>query len=249
MNMHFKQAMKHLMRKVGLDIKRRPIALSQCDCAELRLNIEFVIAHHLLTCETLHFVQVGANDGCTHDPLHRLVKSRPCRGILLEPLPPAFKRLRATYGKRGDLTLINAAIAEADGERTLFSVREDAPGPDWTKGLASFNEAHILKHDGFIPHIADYIEQTKVPCITFDTLFQKIPLPRVDLLQVDTEGYDAEILRLFDIKRRRPRIIQFEHRHLSAVIWNETLSQLIELGYHVAVVEPDTIAYFFNESA
>ncbi len=37
-----------------------------------------------------------------------------------------------------------------------------------------------------------------------------------DLLQIDTEGYDATILRMIDFSRCRPRLIKFEHKSLSA---------------------------------
>ena len=37
----------------------------------------------------------------------------------------------------------------------------------------------------------------------------------IDLLQIDTEGFDYEVLKMFDFNTYRPVIIQYEHFHLS----------------------------------
>ena len=82
-----------------------------------------------------------------------------------------------------------------------------------------------------------------VNCVTFDTLFFQTNLKYVDVLQIDTEGYDYEIIKLFNVERRKPRIINFEHAHLSDDDWNACVSMLISTGYHVAVAGHDTLAY------
>lgn len=54
-----------------------------------------------------------------------------------------------------------------------------------------------------------------VQCITFDTLVQRNRVKRIDLLQIDTEGFDFEIIKMINFDRIKPRILQFEHRHLT----------------------------------
>ena len=46
-------------------------------------------------------------------------------------------------------------------------------------------------------------------------LLAKHGVSRVDLLQIDTEGYDFEIIRMFDHAGVRPAVVRFEHLYLS----------------------------------
>jgi FkbM family methyltransferase len=237
-----KQGLRALARHWRVDLVRKPRALlDRLDC-QLQLGVDYAVAHTLLGRERVNLVQVGANDGRTEDPLNAVLRSKHCRGLLLEPHPQYFRQLQETYRDQPQLTLVNAAIAATDGRATLYSIRDDAPGPDWVHGLSSFSREHLLKHDGFVPEIAKYVDEIEVEALTFDTLFQRHPIEPVDVLQIDTEGFDAEVLRLFNVARRRPAIINFEHRHLSEADWNTSVESLIALGYKIAIVNQDTLA-------
>ena len=243
MNMSFKQCLRFLARKWRIDLVRKPLALLDQPDAQLNFNLEYVIAHFLLSHDSITLVQVGANDGQTHDPLNSLLSLKRFRGIMLEPQPEVFRRLQETYKNHPQLTLVNAAISEKDETRILYCVSANAPGPVWTRGLASFDRNHLLKHDGFVPDIQRYIEEVSVECITFETLFRRVPIGQIDLLQIDTEGYDAEVLKLFNVGLRKPSIINFEHRHLSESKWTDCIKNPISLDYKVTTVRQDTLGY------
>ena len=87
------------------------------------------------------------------------------------------------------------------------------------------------------------VESEQVRCVTFDTLFKEEAISRVDLLQIDAEGFDAEILRLFDIPFRRPAIVHFEHIHLSVEDHEKAIGLLVDQGYRVTASGTDTLAY------
>jgi FkbM family methyltransferase len=243
MRARLERSVRRLARSRGIDLVRKPQPLLDNPHRELAMNIEFVLAHHALTHGDLTFVQVGAYDGQSHDPLNKLLQSMPWRGALLEPQPDAFRRLQETYKHNSRLTLINAAIADKDETRTLYCVGREALGSHWARELASFDKAHLLKHEAFIPNIRDCIDEVIVNCITFDTLFQRTNLEPVAMIQIDTEGYDYEIIKLFNVEQRKPTIINFEHAHLSDDDWNSCVHMLISTGYEVAVAGHDTLAY------
>jgi hypothetical protein len=48
----------------------------------------------------------------------------------------------------------------------------------------------------------------------------------LDLLQIDAEGYDVELLKLFDFERMRPPIVHYEHKKLSAKESDEAVELL-----------------------
>ena len=66
------------------------------------------------------FLQVGANDGLLDDPIHYFVRSYGWRGILLEPVPGIFKRLKENYRTAKGLTFLNAALSQVDGRAAFY---------------------------------------------------------------------------------------------------------------------------------
>ena len=50
-------------------------------------------------------------------------------------------------------------------------------------------------------------------------------------VQIDTEGYDFEILKLIDLDRRRPAFVLFEHLHLDAATHRASIEHVRRHGY------------------
>lgn len=166
------------------------------------------------------FIEVGSNDGEHFDHLRGLIRDRAWRGIMVEPVPYVFERLRANYGNLDRVELENAAIADRDGEMTLYHLREAGAGererlPSWYDAIGSFSREAVLNHARDIPDIEERLVEIEVPCLTFDSLCAKHGAERVDLLVVDTEGYDYELLRSIDLAAHHPRLLVYEHFHLS----------------------------------
>jgi FkbM family methyltransferase len=167
------------------------------------------------------FVEIGANDGSQHDHLRPFIVSRPWRGIMVEPVPYVFARLQRNYAGLDRVTLANVAIADRDGDLPFFHLREEADPvagglPDWYDGTGSFSRDGLLRHAAEIPDVEERIVQTAVPALTLASLCRKHDVDRVDLLLLDTEGFDWEILRQVDLAEIHPRLVVYEHFHLSA---------------------------------
>jgi FkbM family methyltransferase len=211
--------------------------------AELALTFEQIVAHRVMTGDPdLFVVQIGAFDGQTGDPIHRWIKRYGWGGVLVEPQARYFEMLRATYAGCPRVELRNVALADRGGRRMLYHVPEDAPGvPAWVGQLASFDRATIVAHRHLVPNIDDLIEATAVECVTFEELLDGVE--RVDLLQIDAEGYDAELVRMFDFERWRPSIVNFESAHLSHDDHDAAMRRLVAHGYGLSQTGFDTIAY------
>ena len=54
-----------------------------------------------------------------------------------------------------------------------------------------------------------YVEEVTVPCLTLPTLLRKRGIQGVNPLQVDTEGFDCEIVRMALDAELRPQIINY----------------------------------------
>jgi hypothetical protein len=71
------------------------------------------------------FVQIGAYDGREHDPIQAFVRRCRWRGILVEPQPEAFERLRRNYAGSPGLIFENVAIADHEGSLPLFMIKDE----------------------------------------------------------------------------------------------------------------------------
>jgi len=180
------------------------------------------------------FVQVGSNDGERLDPLHEQIRHRRWRGVMVEPVPYVFERLRANYGANDRVVLENVAIADADGQRTLYCLPERPPGeglPEWYDALGSFHREVIARHAHAIPDIEERIIAIEVPCVTFDTLCARNGITELDLVHVDTEGYDFEVIKLIDLERVRPKAVLYEHYHFDPATRRACGKHLADHGY------------------
>src|SRR3954463_14205307 len=72
------------------------------------------------------FVQVGANDGVTDDPIRRYIQRYHWRGVLIEPLAKVFQQLCFNYREEPQLIFENAAIADADGTATFYVADDES---------------------------------------------------------------------------------------------------------------------------
>jgi FkbM family methyltransferase len=70
------------------------------------------------------FVEVGSNDGRKHDHLRAHIEERGWRGVMVEPVPYVFERLRRNYGDNGRVRLENVAVAGHDGRMPFWHLAE-----------------------------------------------------------------------------------------------------------------------------
>jgi FkbM family methyltransferase len=234
------RAARRALGALGLWVQRVPKAALR---APLTMDLEHVAAHRMLTRPDLVFVQIGAFDGQANDPIHHLVVAHAWRGVLVEPQQRYFERLQAAYAGVPGLTFLNVAVSGERGTRVLYTVRDGVEGlPDWAPQIASFDRATIMSHTANAPALAAALVEQPVQSVTLEDVFAAAPGP-VDLLQIDVEGYDAEIVRMLDLDRWAPSIVRFEHKHLSRGDHEECVARLVDAGYRVAVEDADTLAY------
>lgn len=224
---------------------RKPSLLYKNREFELTPSLDFVLSHFCRTHDDVRFLQIGAFDGMKGDPLFPLMEKYPLRGTLVEPQPEPFQRLQSNYSHFGPsrFTFVNAALSEQDGFISFYKVSARPGDPSWLPELASFDRNVILKMRGKIKDCESRIYTSEVRTVTFGSLFAELETERVDLLQIDAEGYDSEILRLFDVPKRAPAIIRFEHRFMSKPEHTSWIRMLTEQGYRVALEPQDTLAY------
>jgi hypothetical protein len=64
----------------------------------------------------------------------------------------------------------------------------------------------------------------------------------LDYLQIDTEGFDDEIIKMIDFSQVKPKLIKFESVHLSLEKKLSTVDLLKSQGYKIIDEGTDMIA-------
>lgn len=181
-------------------------------------SLEQIVCAYARLRPTATFVQVGAHDGTQLDPLREAILGSSWRGVMVEPVPYVFERLHARYRTNRRITLENVAVADVDGTKPFHFLPEveDDDVWRWYDALGSFRREVVLAHDEFVDDIADRLVTVDVPCVTFETLCARHGLRHVDVVQMDTEGYDRDVLELVDLDGLGVELVLFEHLHLRA---------------------------------
>ena len=213
-------------------------------------------------------IQIGANDGMFHDPIHKFIKRDNWKGVLLEPQSYVYENfLKKIYAKNEGIHPLCAAIGEEDGHRNLYKI--GFTNMRWATGLASFDRKQIelsyesgqvkkncLRHGLEMPTDPEkQIIAEKVEVISPATLMKRYSISDIDLLQIDAEGFDYQVIKIFDIAKTKPKAIVFENMHLSpnekkecAALFESNDYAWHEFGANtVAMKRPlDTLAGFFK---
>lgn len=200
-------------------------------------------------------IQIGANDGITHDPIHKFIKRDNWNGVLLEPQSDVFHQyLKRIYAKNRGIITLCAAIGEEDGSLPIYKIAFS--DMRWATGLTSFSKEKI--EDAFQNGIVQincskfgieipqdkskWISEENVEVISPKTLLKKFGIGKIDLLQIDAEGYDLEVIRIFDIENTKPEAIIFENVGLEENDYQTYLKKLKDAGYNTRKFGPNTLA-------
>ena len=190
------------------------------------------------------FVQIGANDGVTDDPIRQLVTKYHWHGVLVEPQPQVFRQLLKNYGREKQLVFENSAIADQDGVVRLFV----ADHQDETANLTVFAS---LKKEELISGLDNpkaagvkvQVQEIELPALSVQTLLAKHRITKIDLLLTDVQGYDREIVEQFLVCGVKPTIIHFEHSHMTRPALDALYRELVKHGYRFTELDSDSVCY------
>lgn len=139
------------------------------------------------------FLDVGAYDGKWCSNTLRLYE-RGWSGVLVEPAPSCFAALEKQYDKCPRVKLVNAALSDMDDSVWIYE-----SGPLST---TSDDFRKEWPNHKFVP--------IAVPGTTWTALLAEHGAD-FDFVNIDTEGTNLDVLRLFPFERCRPQCFCIEH--------------------------------------
>lgn len=203
---------------------------------------------------SLTFIQVGSNDGFQNDPICKFIKRDNWKGALVEPQKVVLPTLSKIYNKN-NVEVMGVAISEKVETRTLYKLQISEQR--WATGLSSFVKQHIQDQidSGYVASKiqkyglsinqpeSEWIGEEAVQCTTFEHILSTRYFHNgVDLLVIDTEGFDFEILKLFPFSGVKPKMVIYEAANLSDDDLEKSKALLTNAGYSLEAFPPDIVA-------
>ena len=195
--------------------------------------------------ESLHVLQIGANDGIQNDPLRKHLANSKATAVLVEPLPYYFHKLSALYSEEsGRIRIKQVAIGAKEGQLILYSIppcvanlMNDRVPNDWAHGQGStslnFVKGEILNNSWRGPRYRRQIEvflrsieETEVRVVNISEVAGE---HAIDLLVIDVQGFEVDVLS--GLGTTRPRFILCETSENRETIFR----LLISLGYRAKI--------------
>ncbi|CAN5652359.1 hypothetical protein BH10ACT1_BH10ACT1_08020 [soil metagenome] len=182
----------------------------------------------------LQAFDVGGFRGEWTDLLHR---AHPDSEVhCFEVTPATAAALQADIGADPRITVNPFGLSTEDGELSLFV---NAASPN----------LNSLVHDRRAS-----VSEVTVPVRRGDSYLSEHGIEHIDVLKIDTEGYDINVLRGFNsaLTAGAISVIQFEYcdwNITSRVLLLDFYALLEPLGYAIGKVHPDTVAFKDYENA
>ena len=157
---------------------------------------------HFSSAKDIDFVQIGSNCGTDEcavcgEPVWKDATAHGWRGTVVEPNPVVFEKLQQNYSKFNNVQAFNLAVATESKPMTLYVTKEERYSELSTLSKERFNE---------LSNKYEMIE-VEVEGMTLNEFWGKKVKPwhtKVDILNLDAEGYDYKILLSTNLSELKP---------------------------------------------
>ncbi|PCH53534.1 MAG: methyltransferase FkbM [Flavobacteriaceae bacterium] len=188
--------------RIGYGLRRKTL------CCKLILENNYKLKSNF------NFIQIGANDGVSFDFLYDFLIERNSRGIVIEPIKEYFEELCKNYKNYPKILKINKAVHPYKKKIEIYKIDKKKADkyPDWVKGIASLNKNHHKK----TKISSDDIIIEKVQTDTLMNIIdENYNYNYIDFIQIDTEGFDYEVIKMIDFNTLKPSLLKVEYINLS----------------------------------
>lgn len=175
----------------------------------------------------MNIVQIGANRA--YDNLSNIVYQYNPELInslvIVEPLSLHNSSIQSCYQKYSSkLHIENIIISDIDTPTNKLWYHPNDLAHQNAAELASLNKEHSLNIRSY--YKAEEVSFIELPNLTANQLFEKYNLNTIDILYIDTEGFDDKIIYSIDFKRYNITTIYYENLHIDRERLRSFLSKL-----------------------
>lgn len=192
----------------------------------------FIDKYNIINKESV-ILDIGANDGITFSNSRFFIEKYDSSAFLVEPTSKCLLKLNELYSNNDRVKIIPYAISEKN-ELTKINIGNLMDLPTCINQVSTLieSERFYWERGRNVIYTEEIIES-----ITPDELVKKINNTPIDLLSIDTEGYDYFILSELFVLGIKPKFIIFEWNSKLDVFekCNELLSDYYEMIFKHSV--------------
>jgi len=190
---------------------------------------DVIVAKLLKDIKNGTYVDIGANDP-EYISNTRYFYERGWRGINIEPHPEMYQKI--VNNREEDINL-NVGIASEEGELTFYKLdkENETAGSTFDKNIAE-----ELSTKGYT-----ISAEIKMPVLNLSNVLDKnLNSRKIDLMSVDTEGFDLEVIKGNDWQRFRPTVLIIE----TTINKDQIIDFMLEKNYKIVyqnLVKPGSV--------
>ena len=156
------------------------------------------------------FVQIGTNDG-NDDFLNLVKRNKPSKVVLVEPNVLYIPKIVSNYKDIDNVFIENVAITELDKGLVKLVVPKNENNGKSINGIdygdPTYNAGYsLIPMDDW----GNNLHTIESNSMTFEDLCEKYEISDIHYLQIDTEGYDSEIIKSIDFTKVSIDFIKYE---------------------------------------
>lgn len=179
------------------------------------------------------FLDLGANDGRTLSNTRALAELGWC-GVLVEPAPTAFGKLKRLYEteKKGCFYVYNCAIGNHNGSGILHD-----SGTLLKTGDTSLVSTLVAEEKTRFEKVLTY-EDVEVKVFRWKTFLNRLSIKKFDFVSIDCEGLDGDILEQMDLTDVKCLCIEWNGKPELKERFNKNM-----VGFNIIYTSGENIIY------
>lgn len=229
---------------------------------EILTNFNQLINNIFNLNNKINLLQIGGNDGQQTDFVNKAVNNENIIFHIVEPIPLYFQELKNYYKNNTNVYTYNYAITNTSGHDYINYIPPHENMPIWLKGCSSFfTDRNVLSGfcnwdengEPYNPYdnleVMSYIKNNtvklQVNCLTFNDFIQIHNIQHIDILVIDTEGYDYHIFKQINLDKFNIRLIIIEYDNQTGFAKKDIVNILKQKNYTIlySAKDQDLIAY------
>ena len=171
----------------------------------------------------ISIIDVGAHKG--EYILNILKNFKIKQGYCFEPNPSVFRILQNNIKNKKNIEFINFGVSNSSG-KIKFNVNIESS----SSSINNLNEkSNYYKKKFYLLNFFNTSNVTKVidiEVLTLDNFMKKKGIIQIDLLKIDTEGYEMQVLKGLQDKIKKIKLIHFEHHFDDMIMKDYKLSNI-----------------------
>lgn len=196
-----------------------------------KLNTGITPPDYKINGKSPTFIDIGANDGITFSNTRALAE-RGWKGVLIEPSPKAYAKLKEVYNGHKGFYLYNFAIGDKNGKAFL---QESGPLCS-TSDVGLVSTFHNHEMDRFKTTVK--YEPTEVKVFKWKTFLNRLTIKEFDFISMDCEGSELEILPDMDLSKTRMICLEWNSKPELKVEYEKYLA-----GFNLIYTSGENLIY------